>query len=95
MFEPTPLNAHNQRVQGLVRWLFLGMTILLIVPVLLILGVLIYSSIRFRQGWRSSTQLWRCHRVSRRIRIAQITAMAGCVCFIRLTPIRLCGKMTT
>jgi len=41
VFEPTPLNARNQRTQTLVRLLFLLMTVLLILPVLLILGVLV------------------------------------------------------
>lgn len=43
MFESTPLNEHNRRVQGLVRLLFLGMTVMLILPVLAILGVLVYK----------------------------------------------------
>lgn len=41
MFEATDLNASNRRKQGLVKTLFLTMTILLIVPVLVILTVLI------------------------------------------------------
>jgi len=43
MFEATDLNARNLRNQGLVRLLFLMMTVLLIVPVVLILSVLIYK----------------------------------------------------
>lgn len=41
MFEQTHLNRRNDRTQALVRILFLVMTILLIVPVALILGLLI------------------------------------------------------
>ncbi len=41
MFERTALNARNRQVEGLIRILFLVMTLLLITPVLLILGVLI------------------------------------------------------
>jgi len=41
MFEATELNEHNYQVQKRFRRLFLGMTLLLIVPVVLILGVLI------------------------------------------------------
>ena len=43
MFQATDLNARNLRKQRLVRLLFLGMTILLILPVLIILGVLIWK----------------------------------------------------
>ena len=43
MFEATDLNARNLRNQGLVRVLFLMMTVLLILPVVTILGVLIYK----------------------------------------------------
>ena len=42
MFEATELNLHNKKVERRVRLVFLGMTLLLILPVLLILGVLIY-----------------------------------------------------
>ena len=42
MFAPTPLNERNRRVQGLVRVLFGAMTVLLVLPVLIILGVLIW-----------------------------------------------------
>jgi phosphate transport system permease protein len=41
VFEPTPLNARNQRTQTLVKLLFLLMTVLLVMPVLMILGVLV------------------------------------------------------
>ena len=41
MFEATELNVHNERRQKLVRILLLMMTVLLIVPVALILGVLV------------------------------------------------------
>jgi len=41
MFEATELNLHNERRQKLVRILLLMMTVLLIVPVALILGVLV------------------------------------------------------
>ncbi len=41
MFEPTPLNQRNHRIQALVRLLLLLMTVLLIVPVLTILTVLV------------------------------------------------------
>ncbi|NIP88186.1 MAG: phosphate ABC transporter permease PstA [Gammaproteobacteria bacterium] len=43
MFAPTELNRRNQRIQGLFRVLFMTMTGLLILPVLLILGTLIYK----------------------------------------------------
>ncbi len=43
MFAATELNIQNKRREGLVRLLFLVMTILLIVPVLMILGTLIYK----------------------------------------------------
>ncbi|MDJ0969064.1 MAG: phosphate ABC transporter permease PstA [Kiloniellales bacterium] len=43
MFAATELNIQNRRREGLVRLLFLVMTILLIVPVLMILGTLIYK----------------------------------------------------
>ena len=36
-FSTTALNEHNRRVQGLVRLLFLVMTVLLILPVVIIL----------------------------------------------------------
>lgn len=41
MFESTELNARNRRTQAAVRTLFLGMALLLIVPVVLILGILV------------------------------------------------------
>ncbi len=43
MFESNPLNESNARKQKLIQILFLMMTILLITPVLIILGVLIYK----------------------------------------------------
>ena len=43
MFEATSLNARNRRTQGLIRLLFMMMTILLALPVIIILGVLIYK----------------------------------------------------
>ena len=43
MFAATELNNRNRRREGLVRTLFMMMTVLLIVPVLLILGTLIYK----------------------------------------------------
>jgi len=43
MFERTDLNRKNDRVQGGFRYLFLGMTLLLILPVAIILGVLVYK----------------------------------------------------
>jgi phosphate transport system permease protein len=43
MFEATSLNRRNDRVQGLFRTLFGLMTLLLIAPVLIILGTLIYE----------------------------------------------------
>ena len=43
MFETTPLNEQNQQRQAQVRLLFLLMTVLLILPVVAILGVLIYK----------------------------------------------------
>ncbi len=42
-FEPTTLNRRNQRIQGLYRTLFGLMTLLLITPVLIILGMLVYK----------------------------------------------------
>ncbi len=41
MFEATELNRKNQKREGLVRMLFLLMTVLLILPVVLILGLLV------------------------------------------------------
>ena len=38
MFAATELNIQNRRREGLVRLLFLVMTVILIVPVLMILG---------------------------------------------------------
>ncbi len=43
MFQATPLNVRNLRVQRLVRVLFGLMAAVLVVPVLIILGVLIYN----------------------------------------------------
>jgi phosphate transport system permease protein len=43
MFTTTELNTRNQRIEGRFRVLFLGMTLLLILPVLIILSVLIYK----------------------------------------------------
>ncbi|KIG18477.1 Phosphate transport system permease protein PstA [Enhygromyxa salina] len=43
MFESTELNARNWRIQQGMRLLFLGMTLLLVLPVIIILGVLIYK----------------------------------------------------
>jgi phosphate transport system permease protein len=43
MFEATALNDHNRRVQALFRLLFGAMTIVLVIPVLIILGVLVYK----------------------------------------------------
>ena len=43
MFAATEINIQNRRVEGLVRMLFMIMTLLLIVPVLLILGTLIWK----------------------------------------------------
>lgn len=43
MFEPTELNARNWRIEHGMRLLFLGMTLMLVLPVLIILGVLIYK----------------------------------------------------
>jgi len=42
MFEATGLNRRNRRVQGLYRNLFGLMTLLLVLPVLIILGMLVY-----------------------------------------------------
>lgn len=41
MFEATTLNARNRQIEWLVKVLFMVMTILLVVPVVLILGILI------------------------------------------------------
>jgi phosphate transport system permease protein len=41
VFDATPLNRRNDRVQGLVRLLLLVMAVLLIVPVVVILGILV------------------------------------------------------
>ena len=43
MFEQSALNAKNAKVEGLFRILFLLMTMILIVPVVIILGMLIYK----------------------------------------------------
>ncbi len=43
MFRETALNVRDKKVQGLFRLLFLTMTLLLILPVLVILGMLIYK----------------------------------------------------
>ncbi len=43
MFEESALNAKNKKVQVLFRTLFMLMTILLVIPVLVILGTLIYK----------------------------------------------------
>ncbi|MEM7585765.1 MAG: phosphate ABC transporter permease PstA [Acidobacteriota bacterium] len=43
MFEATELNELNRKVEGLVRLLFATMTVLLILPVLIILGVLLWK----------------------------------------------------
>jgi len=43
MFAESALNARNKRVQGLYRTLFMLMTFLLIIPVAVILGTLIYK----------------------------------------------------
>ena len=43
MFAATALNIQNRRREGLIRMLFMLMTLLLILPVLLILGTLIYK----------------------------------------------------
>jgi len=42
MFAPTPLNERNRRIQRLVQIGFGAMTVLLVLPVLIILGVLIW-----------------------------------------------------
>ena len=42
MFATTELNRKNQRVERLVRLLFLAMSVLLILPVIIILAVLVY-----------------------------------------------------
>ena len=43
MFAPTRLNIQNRRQEMLVRILFMMMTVLLVVPVLMILGTLLYK----------------------------------------------------
>ncbi|MDJ0973430.1 MAG: phosphate ABC transporter permease PstA [Planctomycetota bacterium] len=43
MFESTSLNERNRKKQSLVKIFFLMMTVLLILPVMIILGVLIYK----------------------------------------------------
>ncbi len=43
MFSESPLNKRNMRIQSLYRSLFMMMTLLLILPVLIILGTLIYK----------------------------------------------------
>ena len=42
MFQATPASIRNRRVETAIQALFLGMTLLLVTPVLLILGVLVY-----------------------------------------------------
>ena len=43
MFQETTLNTRNRKVQGLFKYLFLLMTVLLILPVVILLGMLIYK----------------------------------------------------
>jgi phosphate transport system permease protein len=43
MFEESALNVKNKKVQGLFKTLFMLMTVLLVIPVLVILGTLIYK----------------------------------------------------
>ena len=43
MFDESALNVRDKKVQGLFRLLFLMMTVLLILPVIIILGMLIYK----------------------------------------------------
>ncbi len=43
MFAESALNARNKKVQGLVKTLFMLMTLLLIIPVAIILGTLVYK----------------------------------------------------
>ena len=43
MFAATDLNIQNRRREALIRILFMLMTVLLVVPVLMILGTLIYK----------------------------------------------------
>ena len=43
MFAESELNVRDKKVQGLFRLLFLMMTVLLILPVIVILGMLIYK----------------------------------------------------
>ena len=43
MFAESTLNARNKKVQGLFRNLFLLMTVILIIPVIVILGTLVYK----------------------------------------------------
>lgn len=43
MFEATPLHARNENVQRLAKLLFLTMTVLLVLPVLIILGLLLWN----------------------------------------------------
>ncbi|MCK6478776.1 MAG: phosphate ABC transporter permease PstA [Planctomycetes bacterium] len=43
MFQPTPVDLRNRAREGLVRWLLLGLTLVIILPVLLILGVLAWK----------------------------------------------------
>ena len=56
MFQASELNHRDRRVQGLYQWLFGVMTVLLILPVVIILGTLIYMggpiiSIDFLFAW--------------------------------------------
>ena len=43
MFEATPLNRTNDRVQQLAKLVLLGVTLVLILPVAIILSVLMYE----------------------------------------------------
>jgi phosphate transport system permease protein len=43
LFEATDLNRKNARTEAFMRWLFLGMTLLLILPVVLILSILVWE----------------------------------------------------
>ena len=45
MFSATPRNHRNQRIEKAIRFLYLTMTLLLITPVMLILGVLLVKGL--------------------------------------------------
>lgn len=50
MFQESALNVKNRKVQRLFKTLFMLMTVLLVIPVLVILGTLIYRGVAWSPG---------------------------------------------